>query len=380
MSIKSCLNKLCFIFLISIFLCPEVTFASGIPCNPLEDLEEVFLLPQWDKIPYKNQQESKERIEEVNKLSPTLNWRYSKYQPVFACISFAAATVCDWWAIQYGWKHGSYTNFFNGKVESGFNPRVLEAEYVNLGKKNPVTYPIIPFDLVHKTWVPATTRGIAHILASYTDKIVTDPILPNEKWEIKAGMYPIEEKWIFNKRLNFKNNDDFTFYMIRALHHYGIIYTMLEYIGKLNIIPGTHCVSIIGYGKTKDKGETVFIIHDNYGNNPKDYKGEDGKPAYRYADARAIESVISFLHKPVVRILPEGNDYQIFFQNAGGQPIKILRASYYSDSLGKEMKLDPENCVIQKSVITDNKIKVYVEAEFYMSDFGKGYWLDVFIP
>ncbi|MBF0543823.1 MAG: hypothetical protein HQM08_05290 [Candidatus Riflebacteria bacterium] len=357
----------------------------GTPCDPTQDLNEVYMIPNWDKLPHKNQEESKERVAEVNTLLPekTNKWTYNAEQPTWACLSFAAATTCDWWALQLGWKLGTYTNFYNGKTEEGFNPRQLEALYLTRAHVASRLYPILlfPADPVHSSPFPISEKGYGDILSSDFTGTISDPTLPDVKWEYKQKMYPMEGKWAFHKRGLITKVDEYNMKLIQLIHHFGILYTKIELNEKYTVLPGEHGVTIVGYGKVKKTGETVFVYQDNYGNNPKTYDCEFGGPAYRYAPCKKFESVIVFPHKPVAQIVPQNGNFAVKFANSGGQPITAQFVAYVS-AKGKPTKatLKGDTFLIPVNAAKNGFIDMYVEAEFYMQDIGKGYSLKVAVP
>ncbi|MBF0545497.1 MAG: hypothetical protein HQM08_13735 [Candidatus Riflebacteria bacterium] len=346
------------------------------PCDPTKDFTEVYLLPMWDQLPHKCQEESKERIEELKTLSPEKHWKFSESNPVWCCLAFAASTNCDWWALQYGWKLGSYENIFNKQMENGFNPRPMEVAYLTRSAKNRLAYPVLPFDPVHREFIPTMIRGYGKVLTSVTEETLVDPFVPNLKWDFKPGMYPMEDSWFYDKRKMGRTNE-YELDLVKALHHFGILMTKIEYDPTFTFLLADHCVSMVGYGKNKE-GKIVFIYQDNYGDHPKDFHTTEGKSAYRCCPAKRIESVLGFPHQPVASAIPQGDCYVVEFKNKGGKSIQPNKVSYLNSD-GKEVKsiLSGGTVSIPKSAAKNGFLDVYVEAEFYMKDLEKGWWQKV---
>ncbi|MBF0547625.1 MAG: hypothetical protein HQM08_24510 [Candidatus Riflebacteria bacterium] len=346
-------------------------------CDPTIDFDETFLISQWDKLPHKCQEESMERVNEINALHPKRPWKYCDNHPVWTCLSYAASTVSDWWAIQLGWKLGSYKNFYNNQMENGFNPRPIEIQYLHRAERNPIEYPVLPHDPVTNGFDPVHIRGYARILTSTKNESLSDNIVQGETYQYKEGMYPFEGNYISVRRLVDCSTGDLELKLIKALHHFGIAYIKVENKEFLGMLYGSHAVSIIGYGKTKE-GKTVFIYQDSYGEHPKTFDTPDGKSSYRCTPAGQIESFIVFPHKPVAKICLQGNNVSVQFFNSGAQPIQV-RQVLFQNNLGKEEKAIQagESFMIPGNAVKNNFLNVYVEAEYYMQDFEKGYWLKV---
>ncbi len=358
------------------------------PCDPSTDFEEVFLVPNWEKLPHKCQEESRERVNEVNSLIEKKKWSYVKPFPVLACLSFAASTIADWWAIEYGWAQESYENFYHGRTESGFNPRELEVAYLNRSRKDWSHYPIVPVpDLVHKRPFPASNRGYARVLSEQNDETLADPILPSLSYSYSRNKYPIESTWLRFTR-NFKSNDRFTRELISIIRSHGPMLTHIEYNKLLKaILPAVHGVVIVGYGKpSASPDETVFIFQDSYGDHPKDYGVQaEGGASYKYLKARYLESVIVFPHKPTVTATRNGNKIALKITNKAGRPLKINQLAIWDQENKKALEIDTNvddkgvYSLNSSSIPCDNTghIKVYVAADFYMESPMKGYWLKI---
>ncbi|MGM0598832.1 MAG: hypothetical protein ACQETH_03335, partial [Candidatus Rifleibacteriota bacterium] len=59
------------LLLVSLILLSSQCWALvGVPCDPVEDFEKVYLIRNWQKMPHKNQEETLARVNEVNAKLP----------------------------------------------------------------------------------------------------------------------------------------------------------------------------------------------------------------------------------------------------------------------------------------------------------------------
>lgn len=364
------------------------TCPGSIPCDPTTDFKEVFLVPNWANLPRKCQEESLERVNEVNSLIEKKKWSYVKAVPVLTCLSYAASTMADWWGMEYGWPMASYDNFYNGKPENGFNPRELEVTYLSRSKDKWLKYPIIPIpDPVHKRPFPASNRGYARVLTEQADVTLNDTILTDISYSFSKNKYPFENKWLRFKR-NLKSNAKFTNELIAIIHAHGPLLSHLEYTKLLRLVlPGVHGVIIIGYGRpSAAPDDIVFIIQDSYGDHPKDYGVRaEGGPSYKYFKAKYLDSVIAFPHKPVVTATRNGEQISLKITNKAGRALKVNRLALWDQANEKVVEISTKadsNDMFKlnsDSFSYDNSdfIRVYVAAEFYMETPKNGHWLKI---
>ncbi len=362
---------------------PERTGPGCIACDPQTDFEEVFLIKNWDKLPHKNQEESQKRVDEVNSIIKKNKWKYVRLMPVLACLSFAASTIADWWAIEYGWPQESYINFYNGGEESGFNPRELEVVYLNRSKKNWIHYPVVPIpDLVHKKPFPASNLGYARLLSDQFEGTLNDPILHENLYSYTKNKYPFESNWLRFKR-KLKSNDKFTRELIQVIHSHGPMLAQVEYNKYIrSILPGVHGVVIIGYGKPKvNPEETVFIIHDSYGDHPKDYGTRvEGGPSYKYIKAKYLQAVLVFPHRPKIEVTRIGENFALKPVNRSKKDLKVLKLAVWNSETKEPIELKADNkgrYILKPYLFPQNAsgyLNIYVAAEFYMQSPGKGFW------
>ena len=365
----------------------ERTGCSSVPCDPNTDFSEIFMIQNWEKLPHKCQEESHERINEVNQILKKKKWSYSKNFPVLTCLSFATSEISDWWAMQYGWEIGTYTNFYNGKIENGFNPRELEVVYLHRSKKQYLKYPVVPLpDFVHKRPYPASNRGYARVVSEQQTEPLNDTILTDITYEYSKDKYPFEPgKWLRFKR-GLKSNKKYTEILKNALHAHGPLLTHLEFVDAIkHLTPAIHSVMLVGYGKPlSNPDETVFILQDSYGDHPKDYNDLEGGPSYKYFKAKSLESVIAFPHTPVVNVKKNGGKLIITATNKAGEPIKVNTIAVYDTANKTNVKIsnipDKNN---QYSVglssfsHDEGSVMVYIAAEYYMKTPDEGYWFNL---
>ncbi|MBF0502270.1 MAG: hypothetical protein HQM09_19170 [Candidatus Riflebacteria bacterium] len=357
----------------------------AVPCDPGSDFKEVYLIRNWNQLPHKNQEESVERCLEINKLLGKDKWKYSSRFPIMSCLAFGAAAVADWWTLEMGLPLEEYRNFYNGNIESGCNPRAIEAEYLRRSHKHPLEYILVPVDPIQKTLIPYNPLGYAKILAENGVDKTPDPLFPAIVYDQKSRASSMDGKWA--KIIHLNKGKDITNLLKQALHHFGALYVQLDFSPYTTLFPGGHSVAIIGYGVPKDNpGETFFILHDSYGNHPKEYEPtEEGGPSYRYLSAKYMDTVIAFPHNLIVTAIPEETGLRINFLNSGKKavPIRNLRLTNtdYERTFADDNTTSvfiPQNVCEQSSV--NGTLEGYVEADYYSLENGSGQTFKVVIP
>ena len=285
-------------------------------------------------------------------------------------------------ALEYGWELGEYDNFYNGGREQGFNPRELEVMYLKRSKKSWRKYPKVPLpDLVHKRHYPASNSGYARIFANQSEEKLTDNILSHLEYQYTKDKYPFENKWLRFKR-KFKSNKKFTKELIKIMHSHGPMLSQIEYGKFLRFLPAVHGVVLVGYGNPiESPEETVFIIHDSYGDHPKDYGVRvEGGPSYKYIKAKYLESVIVFPHKPLIKAAKKENGIELKAFNKAKKELKIQGVSVWNHQTKTANPISPLSSgefVISKEIsklANSGYIDIYITTEFYNSAPDKGYW------
>jgi len=351
----------------------------GTPCDPEKDFKKVYLIRNWKQMPHENQEESKARVEEVNKKNiKGLHWKYrpEPNTPIYACLSYGVAGMANWWALELGKKLPKYKSFDNGRIEVGYNPRKLELMYRKRAKWHRIKYLMITRCPVTKWLVPVRPKGYARIITDKKIKgTIVDPV-DGITYTYKPSDYPTENSWkaVVSKHWWGKNDAK----LIKALHDFGPLYIQFEILTQKYLF-GTHAVVCIGYG-TLPNGKTAFICHDSFGNFPKNYKQDEfGAPAYRYVLADGIDEAIVFPHTPVVKASKMSKNIIIKVFNKGGKSIPVRRVFYVNnDGRPQRLALIGKNVgMATNAQIKNGKVAVYVEADYYMNSKGKGHWLKV---
>lgn len=353
----------------------------GTPCDPNTDFVGVYMIRGWKNLPHKNQEETKARVEEVNKRAGKPIWKYdpTPNTPLYVCLSYGAAAMADWWALELGWKLPTYRSYTNGRIETGFNPRKLELRYRKRAKWNPIQYAMVPVRdrcPITNEAVPIRPTGYARLLVDKDEDTIKDYIDPIE-FRYSAGDYPMEGEWfsVISKNWDRKSVEQ---KLINAIHNFGPLYVQFE-IPNQHYLFGTHAPIVVGYGKLPD-GRTAFICHDSFGKFPKTHKQDgEGANAYRYVVADEIDEAIVFPHVPRAQAveLPVGMGTGVRFVNRGGRPVPVRRAFVrIGNGEPQRMALVSGDTALLPPNAT-GKVQVYVEAEYYMNKSGKGHWLTV---
>ena len=263
-----------------------------------------FLIPNWDKLPFKNQLTQDSWVDYVNEnFDPIENWKQPndwfvlyyvfpgllfdpnhKTSNPWKCLSYGASTVADWFDIRQNKTLDYYRSFTNGEIEQGNNPRELEIMYHLRNKKDSNIYLYADSELselrqvladilgldrdpVTREKIPYNINGYAEILknpenlTNLGDLILLNP--SNDfRYSVASNEYPIKDYMEF---LPTENN------LKWALLNKGIVY--------IHTIPGdltfaitgipVHATALIGFGGLN--GEEVFVYHDSYGTGGSEY-------------------------------------------------------------------------------------------------------------
>lgn len=365
------------------FLASSAWALIGTPCDPEKDLTDVYLVDHWKDLPHKNQEETKERVDQVNAKLGRAAWKYDPRpnKSVYECLSYGASTVADWWAVEYGWKLETYSSYANGRQETGFNPRKLELRYRHAFKKSPLHYAMVGFRPgdrcpVTADWIPITPGGYARLLVESAPESLLDPV-DGVTFTYAATDYPFEGTWvsIIGKNWNKKGAEQ---KLVQAIKDFGPMFVQFER-PKQHFLFGTHGPVVIGFGKNAG-GKTVFIVHDSYGDFPKDHQQDkDGANAYRYVVADELDEAIAFPHRPVVRAVRSANGIEVSILNVAGKPLHV-RSARWIDGSGKEQEMDlsgRSSFLIPAGAAREKTITVSVAADSYMDEDGKAQRLTV---
>lgn len=365
------------------FLASSLWALIGTPCDPEKDFTNTYFVAHWKQLPHKNQEETQARCQQVNTILGKEAWKYdpTPNTPLYACLSYGASTMADWWAQELGWKLGTYRSYAHNRTETGFNPRKLELRYRKMSKSHPIQFAMTGFrkgdrDPITDEWVPIRPKGYARLLTNTDEETLTCPI-DKTVFKYAANDYPMDGKWLAVVSKNW-NKDKAEGALKKALRDYGPLYIQYEIPNK-HFLFGTHAPVVIGYGTLPD-GKTAFICHDSFGNHPKTYKQDgEGAAAYRYVSADEIDEAIVFPHRPFGKAFTMMGGVGVKFVNRGGKPIRIRRAFYLSLG-GKAVPMDvsaSDMAWAPKEALRAGKIVVYIEADYYMGTDGKGHWISL---
>ncbi|MBF0408419.1 MAG: hypothetical protein HQM10_13800 [Candidatus Riflebacteria bacterium] len=363
--------------------CVSSLFALiGVPCDPEKDFSGTYLIDNWQQLPHKNQEETLVRVKEVNSKGKEIKWKFDPTAnvPLYACLSYGASSMADWWAIEKGWKLPKYKSYTRGVMETGFNPRKLELMYRKRSSSSPVDY-YMTFtgdnrDPITGEAVPIRPKGFAKILTDRIDEVLMDYI-DDIEFQFKPGDYPMEGKWLAIVSKNWDKKAAET-KLINAIHDYGPMHVQFEIPGK-HYLMGTHAPIVVGYGKLPN-GKVAFICHDSFGVHSKDYKQDGaGAATYRYVLAEEIDEAIVFPHRPVAVAYPTNDAVAVEFKNMANRPLRVRKALFVgNDGQTRTLQMTGKNVgMISPKLISDKKLKVYVEAEYYMNEDGKGHWFNL---
>jgi hypothetical protein len=366
------------LLLVSLILLSSQCWALvGVPCDPVKDFEKVYLIRNWQKMPHKNQEETLARVNEVNaKLPEDEEWTYNPEpnMPIYGCLSYGAAGMADWWAIELNRSLGRYRSFNNGRMERGYDPRKLELRYRKKGKWNKLHYTCLSSCPITGWSVPIRPKGYARLLVEDDSDQIMDPI-EGTVYKYNKNDYPMEGRWEAVVSKHWFREDDKK--LMRAIRNHGPLLIQFE-IPKQKFLMGTHSVVVIGYGKLKN-GRIAYICHDSFGDFPADYEQDAaGAPAYRYVLAEEIDEAIVFPHTPTAKAYRIMSGIIVKFYNRGGRPIHVRRAFLWNGREAVKMNKIGGHMAMHMPFATDQHlVYIYVEADYYMNTNNKGYWLKV---
>ena len=182
-----------------------------------------YLIDGWDRLPFKDIRPlDTNYINWVNN-NYGLNWDPTPLPAPDKCLSYAAATMNDWYRYTTGMPLGVYQNYVNNQTENGTNPRALEAVYLtHSGLFQSIFesyYDFIPFDPITGEDMPYDIKGYADIMTGNFPiwLNVNDELLGSD-YKISVTAASFAEKPVFKAESNFGeifNNDG------DKMHHKG---------------------------------------------------------------------------------------------------------------------------------------------------------------
>ncbi len=366
-------------------------------------------IPGFERLFHKNQEETKEWVDKVNTLIRSKNagriikipeWTYDgrRNEPPFSCLSDAAGTVNDWWALQLGRTLPVYESANNGATEVGTDPRMLELKYRQRAKLGIPHYFLIPKfiekDPVRNTSSPYQPLGYANPLLEPKPYKVQDPAT-DKVYQYTPDMSAMEGQYLqlfTNNVLRPRTPDKYARVLADGIDKWGIAYVQLEQT-KMPRMGGAHAVAAVGYfcmqadgrlfdcssnRSDEDWGRTGhFILDDSFGDFPAT-KNQDasGGPAYRAARIASIDQAIVFPHSLAVSARPAAGltgTWQLDIKNKGGQAVQTMSVKVLSGNAS----------ILAPGIIATNgkfhvighpglEIALQIEAKHYFGIDGKG--------
>jgi hypothetical protein len=370
------------------------------------------MISGFDRLPFKNQEETKERVDEVNRKIREHNrgrlfgkideWTYDDRpnEPIWNCLSHAAASANDWWSQQLGRELPEHFNISRGTTDKGLDPYLLELRYferaydVDDEDGDFVVPPkFIQKDPVRNTGFPYEPRGYAKLLTEGEPYDVKDPI-SGKIYKFRPEMSAMEGEWkqlFTNSIFRDKTPLKYAKKLAKGLDKWGVAYVQLEHTEHARW-PGAHAVAVVGYfcmkpgerlihcseNKTdEDWGKnTWFIAHDSFGKFPASQaRTAHSGSAYRAVRVTSIDQAIVFPHGLRVTLSPRPGVpgvWNVGVTNTGGKPVDVLRVKAL---VGKDVEVPvgvDAGGVRTIEGVTGASLRVYVEAKHYYAKNGRG--------
>ncbi|MBI5623080.1 MAG: hypothetical protein HY924_04805 [Elusimicrobia bacterium] len=378
-------------------------FALNLPAVPgsLRSMVEGFHL-----LFHKNQEETREYTERMNALIRAKNegrsrgkipeWTYDgrPNEPPWTCLSDAAGTVHDWWAMQLGRPLGSYRSSAHGGAEEGLDPRMLELAYIERAGSGDSEYFLLPKwieeDPVRHLAIPQQPRGYAELLIEDQGYEAVDPVTDEvHRWA--PGMSAMEGRYkelFVGSLLRPRTPDKYARVLAEGIEKWGVAYVQLEDT-KRPRLTGAHTVAVVGYfcmegadrllacsqnKSDEDWGRRAyFVVHDSFGDFSADkVRDASGGSAYRAVRISSIDQAIVFPHGLMVSALPAAPGvWKVTVTNKGGRPVRL--GTVRAQARGADLEVEPlgEEGFLVRSA-SPVEARVYVEARHYFEADGKG--------
>jgi hypothetical protein len=358
----------------------------------------------YDRLFHKNQEETPEWVSEMNSRIRAYNagrrfgrvpeWTYDgrPNHPPFVCLSYAAGTVNDWWAMRLGRGLPSYLSPANGSVEIGLDPRLLELEYVARARAGGDWHfrrvpTFIENDPVRNTWTPIEPLGYADLLTEGAPFQVRDPV-DGQLRSFTPDMSAMEGVYVelfSNNVLEAGTAQRRARQLAAGLEKWGIAYAQLEQTERPRL-SGAHAVAVVGSfcmeedqtlvdcSANSDDEEwarrTWFVVHDSFGDFPADkVRDGSGGSAYRAVRIASIDQAIVFPHGLRVFASPEEGRpgvWRLGVVNKGLRPVRVLSVS----SGGLALRPESDGFYRLRGEIGE-EVGVSVAARHYFGEDGK---------
>ncbi len=271
---------------------------------------EMYILPHvLTGLPYKNNQETREWIDYINKTyKPDPPWRYlpERRKGHYKCMSVSASTILDWFALQRGEALKPYQSLLNGQTEHGFDHRALDAIYY---KRAQLDETAEIYQLITIAKDPVEQTPVSYRMDAFVDIITTaghnadpdvvvealDPSLPAVRHRIRVGdLPPLRARRLFGYTPTWDvrtNPAPLIDAMVRSLETTGPVFAglRLRFAASGGVITAgqaralampdlsAHGVVVVGY--IRQRGRTYFVYRETFGEYDEGWA--DGGPAYR---------------------------------------------------------------------------------------------------
>lgn len=364
-------------------------------------------VPGFEQLYHRNQEETPGWVSRINELVRQGNaertfgkipeWKYDgrPNEPPFVCLSYAAATVNDWWRLQLGMEPlPAQRSGSTGRVEPGTSPDMFELEYIQRSGQGWANFVVPPAfiqkDPVRQTAFPYEPRGYAELLVESRPYEVKDPIT-GATYRYEPAMSAMEGRWVQlfgNHPLHSNTPADHAQQLAQAIDKWGIAYVQLEHSDKPRL-PGAHTVAVIGYfcmegsdrfvecsanRRDDDWGRNAyFMVHDSFGDNPAStIRHAQGGAAYRAVRIESVDQAIVFPHSLDIVAAPDGPGvWKLAILNKGGRPVPAFFAAA-TDASGAQVAVTRHADGGYRLSGKPGEVRVYVEARYYYEADGKG--------
>jgi hypothetical protein len=330
----------------------------------------------YEAIPHKNQEETREWVDHINARIDVINagrpgyrmphWTFSggPDEPAYACLSYAASAAMDWWSLQLGKPLGEYRSSINGRMERGTDPRTLELEYMARNALGDVRYVMmgkesdLGTDPVRHVPIPYQPLAYAEILTGEKSFANIDPYTGDKHvYNAADGAMEGSKVSLFTNRVfEPQTSDDHARQLAQALEKWGVVCAQMETPRNSQRLPGSHAVLVVGYfcmeegrrliscaqNKTDEEWAKTayFVVHDSFGNFPpsRDFDA-DGGPAYRAVPIRSIDQAAAFPHglNVLVRSQEGAQDrWELAIVNKAGRAVNVISVECLSEECSVE--------------------------------------------
>lgn len=361
---------------------------------------------------HKNQMESREMVDQVNvrvrekNRDRVLNGRLQDKLPLWtygaarganpdSCLSQAASTVNDWWAMQLNRPLSEYIAANHGRPELGTDPRMLELEYLERQglPDDRMRYVVIPRrfrdDPVRHVDVPYHPLGYAEMLIENKPYDVQDPFT-DKAYRYNPEMSAMEGQYleIFSAGFLRRTPLGEARRLAEALDKWGAAFVQLANKDHARFV-GTHAVVLVGYfcmepgraliacsnnNSDQDWGRNAyFIAHESDGDFPADKIEDDiGGPAYLAVQIPSIDKAYVFPHSLNVSAQPmkDGSPrWRLTVTNKGGRAVAIQRLRVASNQDETNLATDKELIIAGQAGL---EVTITIEARHYFEADGHG--------